>query len=430
MNKKLDYRKLFAGINMPVALEDGRCVVPINFDNAATTPPFKCVNNMIIQNILMYGSIGRGKGQKSEYCTDAYEEAREFILDFFNLSNRKDYTVIYVKNATEGINLLARSLIKESDEVVLTTRMEHHANDIPWRYVSKVEYIDVDENGKIDINDIEKKLKNLKGKVKFVSISGASNVTGYINDINKIAQITHKYGAKIVVDAAQLIAHRAINMAGNENDDHIDFMTFSGHKLYAPFGSGVVVGLREAFNDGNLFLYGGGAVEAVLDDNVYWQKSPGKYEAGTPNFIGVIALVTAMKSLISIGFDNIKTHEDELRDHAIKKLSNIDRIVLYGDSKCTERLGVVPFNIEGVGHNIVAERLADYRAIAVRHGGFCAHSYVRRLLGISNEKAYNYIINGVDMPGMVRASFGLYNTTEEIDEFIDVLKKIITRHIK
>ncbi|MEG2338629.1 MAG: aminotransferase class V-fold PLP-dependent enzyme, partial [Clostridium sp.] len=207
-----NYRKLFAGINTPIALESGECIIPINFDNAATTPPFKCVNNSIMENILMYGSIGRGKGQKSEYCSYAYEESREFVLDFLNIKRKDLYSVVYVKNTTEGINLLAKALIKKKDDIIVTSRMEHHANDLPWRREGTVKYIEVDDRGKLDICSLEKLFKKYKGKIKVLSITGASNVTGYITNIESLASIAHSYGAKIVVDAAQLIAHRKISM--------------------------------------------------------------------------------------------------------------------------------------------------------------------------------------------------------------------------
>ncbi|MEG1415261.1 MAG: aminotransferase class V-fold PLP-dependent enzyme [Clostridium sp.] len=417
-----NYRKLFAGINTPIALESGECIIPINFDNAATTPPFKCVNNSIMENILMYGSIGRGKGQKSEYCSYAYEESREFVLDFLNIKRKDLYSVVYVKNTTEGINLLAKALIKKKDDIIVTSRMEHHANDLPWRREGTVKYIEVDDRGKLDICSLEKLFKKYKGKIKVLSITGASNVTGYITNIESLASIAHSYGAKIVVDAAQLIAHRKISM------EHIDFIVFSAHKMYAPFGSGAVVGLTNDLNSADPLIVGGGAVEYVLDEDVYWDREVSKCEAGTPNFLGVMGLISAMKSLVSVGFDNIEKHENKMREYAIRKMENMNRIILYGDSKEKSRLGVIPFNIDGIGHDLVAQKLADYRGIFVRHGGFCAHPYVRRLLSVDNDAAYHYFLKGEAMPGMVRASFGLYNTIDEIDEFIEVLNKILQRH--
>ncbi|MEF9934477.1 MAG: aminotransferase class V-fold PLP-dependent enzyme [Clostridium sp.] len=417
-----NYRKLFAGINTPIALESGECIIPINFDNAATTPPFKCVNNSIMENILMYGSIGRGKGQKSEYCSYAYEESREFVLDFLNIKRKDLYSVVYVKNTTEGINLLAKALIKKKDDIIVTSRMEHHANDLPWRREGTVKYIEVDDRGKLDICSLEKLFKKYKGKIKVLSITGASNVTGYITNIESLASIAHSYGAKIVVDAAQLIAHRKISM------EHIDFIVFSAHKMYAPFGSGAVVGLTNDLNSADPLIVGGGAVEYVLDEDVYWDREVSKCEAGTPNFLGVMGLISAMKSLVSVGFDNIEKHENKMREYAIRKMENMNRIILYGDSKEKSRLGVIPFNIDGIGHDLVAQKLADYRGVFVRHGGFCAHPYVRRLLSVDNDAAYHYFLKGEAMPGMVRASFGLYNTIDEIDEFIEVLNKILQRH--
>lgn len=425
MKKETSYKKLFSGIDTPIALENGEYIVPINFDNAATTPPFKSVNESVQKNILMYGSIGRGKGHKSEYCTELYEESRNFLLDFFNLSNSDEYTCVYVKNTTEGINLLAKTLVSSKEDIVLLTRMEHHANDIPWRYSCKTVYTDVNKEGRIDLNNIEETLKKYKGKIKIVSVTGASNVTGYINDINEIARIAHKYGAKIVVDAAQLVAHRKINMKGVKTNDYIDFLVFSSHKMYAPFGSGVVVGNKDILDKGNMFLHGGGSVIGVLDEKVYFSNVPSKFEAGTPNFLGIVSIIEAVKSLTSIGFDNIEAHENDLRDYLIKKLYKMDSVVLYGDINDRNRLGVVPFNVYGIDDEIVAKKLADYRAVAVRHGGFCSHPYVRRLLNISEESAENYIINGLPQPGMVRASFGLYNTHQEIDEFVKAIRRII-----
>ena len=235
-----NYRELFSGIEAPIILDSGKQVVPINFDNAATTPPLKKVDEFIYENILMYGSVGRG-GHKSSYCTNAYEVSRQEVLSFFKLSYDSGYEVIYVKNTTEGMNVLANMLCDRNTQKVLTTRMEHHANDLPWRELSKPYYCEVDTDGKINLCELEEKLRRAQGTIKYVTITGASNVTGYINPIHKVARIAHGYGAKIIVDAAQLVAHREIDIKGSCEEEQIDALVFSGHKMYAPFGSGIIL---------------------------------------------------------------------------------------------------------------------------------------------------------------------------------------------
>ena len=424
--QEANYRYLFDGVDLTIKLSDGAYVTPICFDNGATTPPFKCVNKEIMKHMQMYGSIGRGKGPKSEYSTRVYEKCREYIKQYFNIAGDNKYTVIFTKNTTEGMNLLANTLINSKCDKVLTTRMEHHANDLPWRYTSNVIYVDVDKEGKVNIGDIEDALINHKGEIKYVTITGASNVTGYVNPINDIARVAHKYGAKIIVDAAQLAPHREINMKGTGNNDSIDFLALSAHKMYAPYGSGVVIGLTEDLKNKEPFLKGGGAVDLVFDYDIYWSEPPSKFEAGTPNYLGVIALYTAMNKLKEIGFDKIQEHEELLKNRLLDGLEGMNRIVLYGTREC-DRLGVVPFNIDGINYETVSDRLSYIRGIGVRQGAFCAHTYVRRLLGISDEEAQALLSRDCKAAGMIRASFGLYNTCQEVDEFLDTLDFMISR---
>ncbi|MPQ43228.1 aminotransferase class V-fold PLP-dependent enzyme [Clostridium tarantellae] len=418
-----EYRDLFVGINETIELPDGKKVIPINFDNGATTPAFKLVQDCVNNSLVNYGSIGRGKGKKALYCTKFYEKSRRIILKFFNLSRKSPYDVIYVKNTTEGLNLLA-SILVDNDDIVLTTRMEHHANDLPWRFVGKIEYIDVDNKGKINIEDIEDKFKNSGKKIKYLTITAASNVTGYINPINKIAKIVHKYGAKIIVDAAQLVAHKNINIKGSGDDDYIDFLVFSAHKMYAPFGIGAIVASKKALNNKKAFLKGGGAVDLVLDNEVYWAESPSKYEAGSPNFLGVVALIASIKMLNKIGFSNINEHEKILKNYLLEGLKNFSGITCYGDCDEEQRLAVGCFNVNNIHCEKVSEYLSDIRGIAVRDGCFCAHTYVRRLLGITEEICKKTLNPNVEEFGMIRVSMGLYNTIEEIDEFFNALEYI------
>lgn len=428
----VNFRNLFVGLDTPVLLENGQPIVPINFDNGATTPPLKCSLNAIIKNSQTYGPIARGAGQKGELCTKKYEDGRNKILDFFNLKDNKDYTVIYTKTTTESINILANVLIKDKSEKVLTTRMEHHANDLPWRHTASVEYADVDSKGRISLESIENKLIENKGKIKFVSITGASNVTGYINDIHSIASICHKYGAKIIVDAAQLVAHKEINMMGNNPNEQIDFLVFSAHKAYAPFGSGAIVGLAKDLLDNEPFLRGGGCVDAVFDDSVMWNQPPSRLEAGSPNFLGSMAMIRALEELKKIGFSKIYNHEMEIKNYLIDEMKKIPNVILYGDvDNTSDRLGVITFNLKDIKYNEVSKKLADKYGIATRCAKFCAHPYVYRLLGVSDDESYKEFMdseqnNTSSNNGLVRISLGLYNSLDEAKVFIDALKELAT----
>lgn len=425
-----NFRNLFVGLDTPVLLENGQPTIPINFDNGATTPPLKCALNSIIKNAQTYGPIARGAGQKGELCTKKYEDGRNTILKFFNLEGNNDYTVIYTKTTTESINILANVLIKDKCEKVLTTRMEHHANDLPWRHTATVEYVDVDNNGRISLESVEKKLIENKGQIKFVSITGASNVTGYANDIHGIARLCHKYNAKIIVDAAQLVAHKEVNMNGNNPNEQIDFLVFSAHKAYAPFGCGAIVGLAKDLFENEPFLRGGGCVDAVFDNSIIWSQPPSRLEAGSPNFLGVMAMIRALEELKKIGFDKIYSHEMEIKDYLINEMKQIPNLVLYGDVDNTlDRLGVITFNLSNLKYNEVSKILADKYGIATRCAKFCAHPYVYRLLGISDDYAYEEFMtaeenNTSSNNGLVRISLGLYNNLDEAAIFIKALKDL------
>lgn len=426
MDSSFNYRDLFIGLDTPVILKSGLPIIPINFDNGATTPPLKSVVECIIDNTLTYGPVARGTGQKGDLCTEKFENSRYKVLDFFNLKDTNTHTVIYTKGSTESLNLLANVLIKDKNDKVLTTRMEHHANDLPWRNTSTVEYVDIDELGRINIKDIEDKLIENNDEIKYVSITGASNVTGYINPIHDIAKICHNHGAKIIVDAAQLIAHKKIDMKGINALEQIDFLVFSGHKAYAPFGCGTIVGLTEDLSNIDPFLRGGGCVDTVSDFGVIWDEPPCLHEAGTQNFLGIMGMVAALDKLEEITFDNIYKHEMEIKNYLINEMKKISNIILYGDIDSTDdRLGVITFNIKGIPFNTLAHIFADDLGIALRCGKFCAHPYVNRLLKVSDINAYvDSVTEDLNKFGMVRLSLGLYNTIEEATIFITALQYI------
>lgn len=418
-----EIRKLFIGLDNKIVINGKKQVIPINFDNAATTPVLKKVMRAVLKASENYGSIARGDGQKSQYSSDLYEECRRYVIKYFNAPLNK-YTAIFIGNTTEGINKLSNILIENKNDIVITSRMEHHSNDLPWRGKCDLKYVEVDEKGRIIMEELEEMFSIYQDRIKYVTITGASNVTGYITDIRMVAKLAHKYGAKLIVDGAQLVPHRAINICGKEDDDYIDFLIFSAHKVYAPFGSGAIIGLRDELEKYPPDTKGGGTVERVLDDEIIWLSTPEKNEAGSPNFFGAVALMQALKEMNKIGFELIESNEKKLLKILIEGMKNFERVILYGDNENIEdRLGIMVFNIDRLCYEMVGEYLASIRGIAVRQGGFCAHPYTRRLLGIKSNEIEEYIKkNG--MPGMVRVSLGAYNSEKEVNIFLETIEYI------
>lgn len=421
------YRDLIVGVDTKIPISNGKTETAVNFDNAATTPPFVSVLKEIVNYAPWYSSIHRGSGYKSLLSSKIYEESRKIVLNFVGGNFEKD-TVIYVKNTTEAINKLSNTLCRYNNEdVILSSDMEHHSNDLPWRNKYNIEYIKVDQSGKLSLKDLEYKLKKNMGKVKLVTVAGASNVTGYINPIYSIAALAHRYNAKVLVDGAQLVPHAPIDIKAHDSEEHIDYLVFSAHKMYAPFGIGVLIGPIDVFKDKDPDYVGGGIVEIVSHNYVKWKLPPSKEEAGSPNIIGVVALVAAIKTLESLGMNNIKKYEDSLTEYAIMKLKALSEVRLYCVSeKVGPRVGIIPFNINGIPHHIIAEILSYEWGIAVRNGCFCAQEYVRKLLNVSEEEEAYYIKdNSLKRPGMVRISFGMYNDYSEIDLVVKAISKII-----
>lgn len=424
------YRELIYGLNTSVPILNGEMVQYINFDNAATTPPFTSVIDEIINFAKMYSSVHRGTGYKSVYSSYIYEEARKIILDFVN-GSFDNHEVIFVKNTTEGINKLSYRLKDEiKDGIVLSTTMEHHSNDLPWRKY-KMEYVNVDSSGRLSIEDLEYKLKKHNGHIKLVTVAGASNVTGYINPIYEIAKLTHKYGGKLLVDGAQLIPHSPVNMKHYNSSEHIDYLVFSAHKMYAPFGIGVLIGPKEVFQRGAPEYVGGGTVKLVTHDTIIWDDPPYKDEAGTPNLFGVVALIYSIITLQSLGMENIDFYEKKLTYYGLDELKKLPNIIIYCDNDINNKVSIIPFNIEGIHHEMLAYILAKERGIGIRSGCFCAQPYVQKLLKIPPNDMEKYKNNlKLPRPGMVRISFGLYNNYDELNILLELLKDIASNREK
>ncbi len=421
------YRRLVAGVDTKIPLINGELTTAINLDNAATTPPFLSVLKAITDFSPLYSSVHRGTGYKSQYVSYFYEDSRRIVADFVNGCPEKD-SIIFVKNTTEAINKLAHHLrFKFPNSVVLSTFMEHHSNDLPWRRGFSVDYVAIDSQGRLQLEDLERKLIAYKGKVKLVTVTGASNVTGYKNPIHKAAALAHKHGALILVDGAQLVPHAVVDMKPHSSPEHIDFLVFSGHKMYAPFGIGVLIARNDMLEGQAPDIVGGGTVDIVTPELVTWAELPHKEEAGSPNIMGVVALVAAIKTLDSLGMKTLEENERALADYTIYRLCQLRDIEVYCSNDYKEdRVAIVPFNVAGLSHHMVAKILSYEGGIAVRNGCFCAQPYIQRLLGISQQELEERINQPkVERPGMVRISLGLYNTIPEIDALALQLNKII-----
>lgn len=417
------FRSLVFGADEPVMTAGGMKKPLINFDNAATTPALLPVIDEIRKELAMYGSIGRGFSLKSDHSSDNYSRIRGRVLEFTD-ADPEEYTCFFVSSATDGLNKLASALIEDSSDTVLVTRMEHHSNDLPWRSRCRVIYAETDGNGRIDYSEIEKQLRS--GDVKYLCITAASNVTGYITDIHRAASLAHRYGAKIIVDGAQIAAHRKISMRGRVPEEDIDFFAFSSHKMYSPFGCGAVVGPRSVLDDHLPGYKGGGTVRIVADDWVKYRSAPEVYEAGSPNYPGAVGLGKAMEVLSQLGSDSIEEHDQILTGRLIAGLRQFDNMIIYGDTEdISDRAGIVSFNFSDINSHVLASDLARLGGIATRRGAFCAHPYVWRLMDIPEEDLHGFIkCDDANTPGMIRVSFGIYNTEEEVDEFLRLLADI------
>lgn len=425
-------RSQIAGIDALVPLLDGSERTYVNLDNAASTPALQPVLDKINEFMVWYSSVHRGTGFKSQVATDAYEAAHEITCRFVS-ADPTTHVAIFGKNSTEALNKLANRFPLQPDDVVLTTLMEHHSNDLPWRKRAHLEHIMPDATGALDEAHLDALLEQYAGRVKLVALTGASNVTGYINPIHRIAEKVHAAGAQILVDVAQLAPHRAVDMRPLDDPGHIDYVVLSAHKMYAPFGTGALIGRRDTFLQGDPDMVGGGVVEIVTLDSVTWAGLPDKEEAGSPNVVGAVAMAQAMLCLEQIGMDALAEHEARLTRLMLERLAAIDGVTVYGitdPARAAEKVGVVPFTVEGMSHYKVAAILSAEGGIGVRNGCFCAHPYLLHLLGIEGAAATEYqreIQQGskAKLPGLTRASFGCYNNEADVNHFADMLERVV-----
>lgn len=375
-------------------------------DSGATTQKPQCV----IDTIESYykecnANPHRGAYSLSIEATEKYESTREKIAKFINAKNREE--IIFSKNATESLNLIAYSYgldnLKKDDEVVLSI-MEHHSNLVPWQYVtkktnSKLKFMYINKAYELSKEEIESKITD---KTKVVGITHVSNVLGTINNVKEIIKYAHKKGAVVIVDASQSIPHMKIDV----QDLDADFLVFSGHKMFAPLGIGVLYGKKELLNKMTPFLMGGDMIEYVYEQNTTFAPLPNKFEAGTQNVEGVIGLGAAIDYIEKIGYKEIQNVEEAITKYAVNELSKLDFLELYITPHLENHSSVISFNIKGVHPHDVASIL-DSNGVCVRSGNHCAQPLLRYL----------------GMDSTCRASFSIYNTKGDVDNLVEALKK-------
>ncbi|MCK4413651.1 MAG: aminotransferase class V-fold PLP-dependent enzyme [Candidatus Eisenbacteria sp.] len=422
------------GARREVPLLDGRRVAQVFLDNAASTKPLRRVSEYVRAMEDYYSNIHRGTGYDSVFCTQQYEEAREIVAAFVGGDPVRD-VAIPVRNATEGLNLLASTFEFRPADIVLTTLLEHHSNDLPWRGKARVEYVGLRPDTTLDLAEYEARLQALRGRVRIVAVTGASNVTGEVLPVHRLAEIAHRNGALIVIDAAQLAPHRGIDMRPHGRPDHLDFVVFSAHKMNSPYGEGAIIGPQSHFNAAAPYLQGGGTVYHVGLDHVIWADAPDRQEAGTPNVLGLLALAAAIRIYQQVGWDAIVAHERELTRRLLRGMAAMPQVEILGPANADDlgdRLGVVAFSVVGLHYQFVAAVLSYEFGIAVRAGCFCAHPLIKHLLKVTRdrERAIEGEVQSGDrreVPGAVRASIGLHNTPADIDRFLEALGAIAAR---
>ena len=378
----------------------------VYLDNGATTQKPLCVLDAMREEYLnVNANVHRGVHWMSQQATDLHEAARETVRKFINA--RSTTEIVFTRGTTESLNLVASSFVegcmKEGDEVIVST-MEHHSNIVPWQLQEQrkgivLKVIPMTDEGELLLEEYEKLFTD---RTKLVSVTQVSNVLGTVNPVKEMIRIAHEHGVPVVVDGAQSVPHFAVDV----QDLDCDFLAFSGHKVYGPTGVGVLYGKEEWLDRLPPYQGGGEMIERVSFEKTTFERPPLKFEAGTPDYIATHGLATALDYVTSLGMDNILAHEQDLTRYALQQLREIEGMHIYGHRNDSGD-AVISFNVGDI-HHMDLGTLLDQLGIAVRTGHHCAQPLMDRL-GIL---------------GTVRASFGLYNTREEVDALVAGIKRI------
>ena len=381
----------------------------IYFDNAASTQkPRRVIEKIKEVYENFYANVHRGIHTLSQEASEEYENAHKIVADFINADFEE---VIFTRNTTESINLVAYSYalnnLKKDDEILISV-MEHHSNLVPWQFVSKkvgckLKYVGLNENFEVDLEDLKEKISP---KTKIVSITHISNVLGSINDIKEIIKIAHENEAIVIIDAAQSAPHLKLDVKKLD----VDFLAFSSHKMLGPTGIGVLYGKKEILEEMEPFIFGGDMISDVDFYSAIWNKLPWKFEAGTPNIADAIGFAEAIKFLEELKMENVEKYLNELTKYFLEKFRELKSFRIVGKLDEKNRAPIFSFVHENLKAHEVA-KILDLEGIMIRSGFHCAHPLMRYL-------------NLYDVGGTARASLYIYNTKEEIDYFVEVLKKL------
>ena len=376
-------------------------------DNAATTQkPYTVLEAMKNYYETENANPLRGLYELSLKATEAYEKARVSVQNFLNAKSAEE--IIFVRNATEGLNLVAqsygRAFLKEGDEILITI-MEHHSNLIPWQQIAKekgakLTFLEPNEEGLISLESFKKALND---KVKIVAMAEVSNVLGNRQDIETFVKLTHENNAIFVCDGAQSVPHRKVDVQAMD----VDFLAFSGHKVYGPMGIGAVYGKKELLEKMPPFLFGGEMIEYVTKEDATWAELPHKFEAGTVNVGGAVGLEAAIQYIEKLGFSFIEEREKELSEYLMAGMKEIPHVHILGSEKGKNHHGIMTFTIDGVHPHDIAE-IMDSHKVCIRAGHHCAQPLMKFM----------------GTPSTSRVSLGLYNTKEDVDAFLAALKTI------
>lgn len=416
------------GTDAVITLKNGKKTRVILLNNAATTPPFESTLDTVCEFLKTYGALHRGAGPHANITYQKAERALGTLKKFLNTSD--DHALLFTHNTSAAINFLIRLLRLDKDDVILTSTIEHTSNNLPWVYnsPSQTVYVKSTVDGALDYDDLEAKVKEHGKHLKLIALTGASNLTGYIPDIARVSKLAHAHGALLFVDAAQYAPHRPIDMQG----DGIDALAFSAHKVYAPFGLGVLAVPRHILDTAPVDP-GGGSIDMISANGVVWAPPVTRHQTGTWNVTGIIAAAASCQTLMDTGWDAIINHERELVAYAAHQLDTVPGIRLYVRPDVyvrQDRIGTFTFNLAGYHHALVSAILENEHGIETRAGTICNHRLVHGWSDIDDatQKDIESRIEQGDRLasyGIVRASICIHNTKADIDVLVAALKSII-----
>jgi len=412
-------------------------------DSAATTLRLSIVQAVLDRYQPHYANTHSTLHYAARISTSEYAWAHQTVLRFVGADPTRWMCFFAGSGTTAGMNRVARRLriARPERDIVVTSMMEHHSNDLPHRkcfpeVIHVRSMISGHSLGALDMAHLGEVFDAWGSRINYVAITGVSNVTGIINPVHEIAALAHRYGALIVVDAAQMAAHVPIRMSNSQDSSRdLDVLVFSGHKVYAPGSPGVVVARQDLFVDTEPDEVGGGMVDTVWLDRYTVSKAfPDREEAGTPNIPGAIGLAASLYALMHIGMDTIAEDERRLMAYALHEIGSVPSITIYGagHGDVSKHIGAITFNLQGCDHAFTAAVLNDYFNIAVRNECFCAHPYVREMVALSLEEIAGELSNAeleqlAELHrGMVRSSFGIYNTRKDVDTLVAALRWIVS----